>query len=266
MTTATAAQTPIDFELPAELPDRGRQWVGKVTVAGAYYPPKQIADKTLARGETVYPMIHLAADPLSFKYNSDRSKGFEDDEEHLWLAMQDKKGAQVGPGSNLDDVQKAFAKLGFAITNNATLQALVGLNFVFETKKKTFKFNRGKDAEGQDIVEESNSYIWVPVELAPQDYEHVGTIQVIPRPRVAAGSAPTAASVDMNATVALPKLAAALDGKTEAEYFNALTSTKDPDLMRPPYVVEANTDPHQLTLRMISSGLMKQVGDTVVKS
>lgn len=268
-TTATAAPAfdALDFEIPEELQERSRTWVGELIFAGAQMPPEKRAAAISANGRMVRPEFHIVIDPRSFKYNSDRSKGFEDDYEHGWYALTDSNGEPAKAGSNLDLLKKAFAKLGFVITNRQQAEALVGLVFEWETRKITPKRNVKDDVTGEwSEVEGKPYYVILPVKLVETDWQPTGSVQVIDRPRVAGGgSAPNAASVDPNAAAALPILAEVLNGKTEKEYFKALTDSKKVDILKPPYITEASANPHALTMRMISSTLMRQDGDTLVK-
>jgi hypothetical protein len=243
----------LDFDIAEELPEASFRWVGKVIAAGAQMPP---ARKQAKIGGTPRPELHITVEPLSYRNDSDRSR-FEDDFEHGWYALQNKNGEQAKAGSNLDYLKRAFAKLGFPITNNASCAAFVGKIFFFEYQQVKRTFGKGEDAT------ENVSWILVPVEGPLPSYNHTGPVQVVKRPR-GATAAPTAASFADNADVALPKLRDILNGKEESDYFTALTESGDADVLRAPYIVEASSDARALTVRMIDSGLMRQVDGKLV--
>lgn len=260
MTSAPVAPQYVDFEVPEELPKSSGRILGKIVVFGAQMPPEKRAAKV---GGTPRPALHLAVDPVNFKYNSDRSLGFEDDFEHDWYELQDRNGATPKADSKLGKLKAAFAKLGYSITNGASCAALVGKYFVFEKDKETITFKK-QDEQGNEVDDPRDIYTLVPVEALPDDYVHIGATPVFPRPRKS-GQATSAASIADNASVAGPKLAEILNGKTEGEFFDALTESQDSDVLRAPYIVEASTDPHALAMRMVNMGLMTLQGDKLVK-
>lgn len=256
-----AAPQYIDFEVPEELPETSGRIIGRVLAAGAQFPPEK---RVAAQGGTPRAEFHLVVEPLNFKFDSDKTK-FEDDYEHEWYPIYNKNGELQNANSKFGKVKAAFLKLGYPIRNMQDAQILVGKVFAFTKIKETIAFKKPDPNDPEKTIDDPRDiYTMVPVEEMPADYVHVGSVPVFKRPKVSA-SAPSAATVADNAAVALPILAEVLNGKTEDEYFTAITVTKDTNILRQPYITEASSDPHALTMRMISSGLMRQEGDRLVK-
>lgn len=261
MTTAQATvNESMDFELPEELPERSSQSVYRIVGARAAFPPSALQAKI---GGTPRMNLEFVYEPLDFRYDSDKTK-FEDDLEHAWFAMFDKNGDPAAKGSNLDVVKQAFSKLSFPITNKTSLDALIGKNFVMENKRITRTFKKpDPNNPGETIDEESNSYVLVPVAPAADDYTHTGPTKTFTRPRNKAVAASAAMTAE-NASEALPKLIKVLEGKSESEYMNAIVGSKDPDITRAPYIVEASSNPRALTNRMLEAGMRQLDGKLVL--
>ena len=246
-----------NWEVPEELPKSSGRVVGRILSAGAQYPPERKSAKITASGNTPRPEFTIVIEPLNFKYNSDRTM-FDDDFEHAAYPMYNKNGEIANADSKFGRLKTALLKYGFPITNAESSKALIGKVFVWENRKDTVNFGT------EEVPDMRDFYTLIPNEQLPDGYTHTGGTPVFDRPRKKAGAAPSAASVADNATTALPKLAKFLNGKTESEYFDALTGSGDGDVLRAPYIVEASTDAHALTMRMVDSGLMKQDGDKLV--
>ncbi len=256
--TAQAVNESLDFEIPEELPERGLRSVYDIVVATAGFPPSKLQDR---RQGTPRINAHIALQPVSFRLESDMTI-FDDNLEHLWLAMFDKNGDLVQPDSNFGIVKDAFSKAGFTIRNKADLEKLVGTRWYFENRriKRTFK-KADPNNPGETIEEESTNYLLVPVTPCPE-YVHSGPLKTVNRPRKAAVAASSAMSAD-NAAEALPRLMQVLEGKTESEYMTAMVASKDETIVRAPYIVEATSNPAALTTRMLEAG-MRQIDGKLV--
>jgi hypothetical protein len=235
--------TPDSWELPDELPQRAGRWVGQFTVVEIAMPPERIQRGIMERGASVYPRFHYAIQPLSFRYESDRSV-FENDLEEKWLNVYDEKtGELVGQNSLFGQFRTALTKLGYRIKTPADCKALIGKAFEFETRK--VDFSRGEDSTETGIAR-SASYVAIPLtEVDLSTYRPPSPLPVRKRPfRREQASAATIerqmANAQINDAVVAPKLLKALAGKGPSEWTMALISTQDPDLVRQPFLTEAS--------------------------
>ena len=252
--------TSVNFaiELPEELPEATSTWVGAIVAAEFAMPPERKQLAIRAGGGEVRPELHFAIQPQSFRYESDRSM-FPDDLEHIWVPVFRRDGEINGKGSMLDDYSQAFRGLGYPIRNDADLTRLVGKKFRFRT------FQKKLNAEGI-----TDPWLRVPVEPA-DDYVAPATTPVRHRPpkRAEGQSLASLSTRAVDDTAAVNVLKRVLEGKTEAEYLNAiLTSASQVGedgaklIMGEPFLSEA-MGKAALTERMVTAGMQVIAGRLV---
>ena len=240
-----------DVELPDELDESTSTWIGEIVKAEFALPPTRKQQAIVAGGGTPRPEFHLAIQPLSFRYESDRSK-FDNDLEDRWTPVYRKDGSLQTKGSTLDEYKQAFMALGYPLRNNADAAALVGKKFRFSTVVKK--------VEGY-----SDQWLAIPDEPA-DDYVAPATVQVRYRPpRPKTGQPVQAFGNGNHATADLTKpteiLKRVLQDKSEAEYLTAIVTSAgvvgDADakaVMTEPFISEAQAG-SPLTSRMVAAGM-----------
>src|SRR5690606_31904168 len=129
----------------------------------------------------------------NFRYEGGRDEGFEDDYEHITVAMFNRfdPGQFVRADEPFGLLKAAFAKLGFPITGPQDMDNLVGKVFIFEntpwTYNKKVKNEDGSDKLGPDnrpFYEKSNPiYFFLPIDRGDDNYVHQGSIPTYSRSR-----------------------------------------------------------------------------------
>ena len=240
----------IDVQIPDELPDMSTSYVAKVTKAHFALPPTRKAAKMLG---TKKDSLHVAVQPLSFQWKSDIGPGahqFEDDLTHFWYNLYKADGSLNSGGSYIDRVKKAFKKLGYTITSNQDAAVLVGKIFRFEATAVEFKnWNPGGESEGDGRPRKLD----LPVEEFTT-YTHTGTVPIRPRglKSVETGVARIAADDE---EAARPLLVELLNGKTEDDWLDAITDSREAAVTRDPFLHEVINDKTAFVARMERYGM-----------
>ena len=266
MTNATVVDID-NFEIPEEMPESTLTTVARVKTSEFAKPGGKRAEGKVTRGEDIQVEYHEVLEPLSIKYDSDPAM-FDHNNDEAWLSVFNRNGQLNGKGSLIDIKKQGYLKMGFPITNQTTAKAIEGHVFRYDRQKVTFMFDKVDPITGEKKKEESKpQYVSVPVERMADDWKPEGPVQTIQRPRDwrTGGAAPSAPAQADNSSVAIPALIVALNGKAESEYTSAILDTKNPELMRSPYITEATTDKAALTARMVAAGMVVVDGKLVVK-
>lgn len=198
------------------------------------------------------PMLHIAWEPLSFQQVFDRAvyPFRTDDYSHDWLTVFSRDGRVMGGKMPIGRVKEAFNDLGFKLTP-AGMKEMAGKTFVTQ---RVFDEYTKKGADGNPMVDDAGNEVkqrnWftIPTEVL-DNYQISADRRIVSYPRGnTARTGTTKASVS-DAQIAALK--AALNGKAESEYFDAVVGT--PEINCDPFVGEL-VEPSRLTERLVALG------------
>lgn len=214
----------------------------------------ETARRTFADGRTSdQPLLHIAWEPLSFKQTFDRAvyPFRTDDFSHDWITVFNREGKPMGGKMPIGVIKAAFNDLGFTLTPDGMKQA-VGTVFV---TTRTFDEYTRKNADGTPMLDDDGkpvvqrNWFTVPTEVL-DNYQVAADRRVINYPTGGRGGSngTTKAQVTEAQNAALK---AALNGKSEDDYFDAVVGT--PEINCDPFLGEL-TDPARLTERLMALG------------
>lgn len=253
---------PFEIEIPDELPESSGGGIYEVVECGYANPPAKKAMAITASGGTVRPEFHYVLQPLSFRYESDRSL-FENDLEEEWAPVYNTNGDLNSKSSKFGRIKEAIEALGYRIRTNADCAALVGKKFRITRTELQFNIEGRKNP-------------WVTLLTEPaDDYEPPSSVPVRyrpPRQQQAQSLASLGGGSTGPSQEAMSALADVLDGTAESDYFSAIIGAKATHgeavaktVVTEPFLTESR-DASTLTERMVSSGLMAMVDGKLVKN
>ena len=198
------------------------------------------------------PMLHIAWEPLSFEQRFDRTvyPFRTDDYSHDWLTVFSRDGRPMGGKMPIGRVKDAFNELGFKL-NPAGMKELAGKTFVTQ---RVFDEYTKKGADGNPMVDDAGNEVkqrnWftVPTEVL-DNYQISADRKVISYPRGNGSRSGTTKATISEAQITALK--AALNGKSESDYFDAVVGT--PEINCDPFVGEL-VEPARLTERLVALG------------
>lgn len=252
MTEVTAADaTNVDeIELPDELPQPERSAVYSIATIGIEMPPARMQEAIKRRkpNARIWPMFHIGWKPLSFVYDFNPAVFTDnpDNLEHVWLTIYTDDGTLMGPSTQFGKLKEAFRAAGYQLTKNEIFKPLL-TGTVWRTRTEVEDWAR-KDDKG-NVTASGRNWLVLPVEQLT-DYTPPPSPRVIRRGYGQGTGTTRTVEPTADQVAALKRV---LNGKSEAEYVEAIMFGNEPLANSEPFITEMG-DPPRLTERALKYG------------